>query len=142
MNYRSRLFSVLLFSFASPILLADSNPIESRLFSGQSSGKIKKFRLTIDDAIVRKNDIGSELFVSLDSKPDKEYTVQLGSSSELSTEVITETLRYAYMQDLPVTIFHEVPLESSDRYRIFMVQIGNGAEDQKVLPAAQTTAKR
>jgi len=124
--------------------MADTNPIEEgKIVSSEVSGVIKKFRLTIDDSETQKNNVyRSELYVSLDSKPNQEFTVQISNDSENSSEVITETLRYAYMNHLPVTIFHELPLQDSDQYRILMVQIGGSAEDQKQLPLTRTATNR
>lgn len=134
-----KVIALVLFVFFPFSLFADTNPIEqSKLVSAQASGLIKKFRLNIDDSAGFGNDsFNAELFVTLDNKPDQEYTVQIRQDSEISADVITETLRYAYMHRLPVTIFHVMPLETSDQFKILMVQIRGGSQPRSTLRTAK-----
>ena len=121
--------------------LAEPNTVEDNTihrYGGEVNGLVKKFRLSIDEEHLNSdNTYNSELFVTLDGNDDHEYSVRIDSNSELANEVITETLRYAYRNRLPVTIYHELPLEESEQYKIIMVQIQRVADTPTL-----TSAKR
>jgi len=133
-----KVIALVIFVFFPFSLFADTNPLDqSKLVSAQASGLIKKFRLNINPGGANSSDYSSELFVTLDNSPDMEYSVEIRQDSEISADIITETLRYAYMHRLPVSIFHVMPLEESKQMKILMVQIRGSSEPRSDLRTAK-----
>ena len=129
--------------FSDTVMANSDPPPKESIYSSQTSGFIKKFRLSFDRSQVRKdNTYRSQLFVTLDSNPKLEYTVYIGDDSEFSAEVITETLRYAYKNRLPITIFHEIPLRASQQFKILMVQISEEGSRQVHRSGLKTAINR
>jgi hypothetical protein len=120
--------TVLLMSFiANPIVFADSptNLKAPDSHSIEVKGKINLYRVQIEGMKLGKGqeEADAEVFVSLDSTPGAVYTLQIKSDSPSSNEVMANTLRDAYINKLPVTLYHQLALGRKNNFRILMVQL-------------------
>src|SRR5210317_1312867 len=87
----------------SPKTLAapDSHSVEVK-------GKINLYRVQVEGMKLGegKNLSNSEVFISLDSNPKMIYTLAIHGDSPPSNRVIADTLRDAYVNNIPVTLYH------------------------------------
>lgn len=92
--------------------------------SVEVKGKVSLYRVQIEGMKLGegKNISDTELFVSLDSDPKMVYTLDLKSNSPEANRVMAETLRDAYINKLPVTIYHQIPINRDNNLKILMVQ--------------------
>lgn len=109
------------FSFAdSPTSIAspDRHSVEVK-------GKVNLFRVQIEGMKMGegKNAADAELFVTLDSNPKMVYTLQLKKDSPQANKVMAETLRDAYINKLPVTLYHQIGIKQDNNLKILMVQL-------------------
>lgn len=89
-----------------------------------ASGKLTLFRAQVKGLEIGsdKDRLDAEVLVTLDSQPDKVYGVRLHEDEPSAREIIN-TLREAYLHDIPVTI--QSPLEPGRKnLRINWVQLG------------------
>jgi hypothetical protein len=61
--------------------------------------------------------------VTLDSDPEMVYTLQLKSNSPQANRVMADTLREAYINKLPVTLYHQIGIKQKNNLKILMVQL-------------------
>jgi len=93
--------------------------------SVEVKGKISLYRVQIEGMKLGEgqNMTDSELFISLDSDPKMVYTLQLKKDSPQSNRVMAETLRDAYINKLPVTLYHQIGIKQDNNLKILMVQL-------------------
>ena len=120
----SSLFSLMLYSGSSR---ADS-PADIKSpdrHSVEVKGKINLYRVQVEGmGLGRDGDkVNAEVFVSLDSNPKMVYALTLNGNSPASHKVIADTLRDAYINKVPVTLYHQIGIKKSNNYKILMVQL-------------------
>ena len=93
--------------------------------SVEVKGKVSLYRVQIEGMNLGEgqNKADAELFVSLDSDPKMVYTLQLKSNSPQANRVMAETLRDAYVNKLPVTLYHQIGIKQDNNLKILMVQL-------------------
>lgn len=93
--------------------------------SVEVKGKIKLYRVQIEGMNLGEGQdhVDAEVFVTLDSKPDMVYSLQLHKDSPVSNRVIADTLRDAYINKIPVTLYHQMSIKQSNNLKILMVQM-------------------
>ena len=65
----------------------------------------------------------AEVFVSLDSHPGMVYALQIHGDTPPSNQVIADTLRDAYINKIPVTLYHQMAIKKQNNFKILMVQL-------------------
>lgn len=104
----------------SPVLLdkPDSHSVEVK-------GKINLYRVQIQGMNFGKDaeKAEAEVFVTLDSKPGMVFALQVHSDSPASNQVMADTLRDAYLNKIPVTLYHQIAVNKTNNYKIIMVQL-------------------
>lgn len=122
------LAAVLLFANGA-IALADSpKTIDAPdRHSVEVKGKISLYRVQVEGMNLGegKDLANAEVFVSLDSRPGMVYSLQIHGDSPLSNKVIADTLRDAYVNNLPVTIYHQMAINKDNNFKILMVQLNH-----------------
>jgi len=93
--------------------------------SVEVKGKVSLYRVQIEGMKLGEgqNLADAELFVSLDSDPKMVYTLQLKKDSPQANSVMAETLRDAYINKLPVTLYHQIGIKQDNNLKILMVQL-------------------
>lgn len=93
--------------------------------SVEVKGKVSLYRVQIEGMNMGEgtNKADAELFVSLDSDPKMVYTLQLKKDSPQANRVMAETLRDAYVNKLPVTLYHQIGIKQDNNLKILMVQL-------------------
>ena len=93
--------------------------------SVEVSGKIKLYRVQVEGMNLGdgKDKADAELFITLDSKPDMVYTLQLKGHDSATNKVMADTLRDAYVNKLPVTLYHQIGIKKDNNFKILMVQL-------------------
>jgi hypothetical protein len=93
--------------------------------SVEVKGKINLYRVQVQDMNLGEGQdkADAELFVTLDSKPDMVYTLELKSNSPASNKVMADTLRDAYVNKLPVTLYHQMGIKKENNFKIMMIQL-------------------
>ena len=97
--------------------------------SVEVKGKVNLFRVQVEGMDFGKgnNKAHAEVFVSLDSQPGMIYTLALhkngnGDTSAVNQEM-ADTLRTAYVNKTPVTLYHQIAIKKDNNYKILMVQL-------------------
>ena len=112
---------------AGPVVLADAPKTIDKPDSHSVAvkGKVALYRVQAEGMKLGegKNLTDAELFVSLDSNPKMIYSLQLKSGSPASNSVMAATLRDAYVNKLPVTIYRQIGINKDNNYKILMVQL-------------------
>ncbi len=121
---------VVLGLFASGFAQADSPADISSpdRHSVEVSGKINLYRVQVEGMNFGKgkNKTHAEVMVSLDSKPGIVYTLALGKdkkSESIANQEIANTLRVAYVNRLPVTLYRQISGTQDNNFKILMVQL-------------------
>ena len=93
--------------------------------SVEVKGKINLYRVQIEGMNMGegKEQVDAEVFVTLDSKPGMVYSLQLHKDSPQSNNVMADTLRDAYINKIPVTLYHQMTVKQSNNLKILMVQM-------------------
>lgn len=93
--------------------------------SVEVQGKVKLYRVQAEGMQLGegKNVTDAELFFTLDSNPKMVYSVELKKDSPISNRVMAETLRAAYLNKLPVTIYHQMAIKKDNNLKVLMVQL-------------------
>ena len=92
-------------------------------------GKVVLYRVQVEgmDFGEGKNKTHAEVFVSLDSQPGMIYTLALHGGKDniegVVNKEIADTLRTAYVNKLPVTLYHQIPVGKTNNLKILMVQL-------------------
>lgn len=117
--------------FIAPVVLADS-PVsldKPDSHSVEVKGKISLFRVQIEGMNLGegKEKANAEVFVQLDSKPGMIYSLSLhspdGKSHDPVNQEMADTLRAAYINKAPVTLYHQIDMKRTNNFRIIMVQL-------------------
>ena len=110
-----------------PMVLADApKDIKSPdRHSVEVKGKVSLYRVQTEGMKLGegKNQADAELFITLDSDPKMVYTLQLKGDSPAANKVMADTLREAYVNKLPVTIYHQMSTKQENNLKILMVQL-------------------
>ena len=110
-----------------PVVLADSpkDLATPDRHSVEVKGKVSLYRVQTEGMKLGegKNEADAELFITLDSNPKMVYTLQLKGNSPASNKVMADTLRDAYVNKLPVTIYHQMNPKMDNNLKILMVQL-------------------
>lgn len=117
--------------FIAPVVLADSPVKLDRpdSHSVEVKGKVNLYRVQIEgmDFGDGKDKVHAEVFVQLDTKPGMIYTLSLHEPKSSMTSTVNqemaETLRSAYINKTPVTIYHQIDMKRTNNFRIMMVQL-------------------
>ena len=121
------LLAVLATMVSTPVVLADSpKTIDSPdRHSVEVKGKINLYRVQVEGMQLGegKNKSNSEVFVTLDSSPKTIYALAIHGDSPQSNRVIADTLRDAYINKIPVTLYHQMSMTQDNNYKILMVQM-------------------
>ena len=119
--------AVLFLMLSGPIVLADApKNIESPdRHSVEVKGKVSLYRVQAEGMKLGEgqNQVDAELFITLDSDPKMVYTLQLKGNSPTANKVMADTLRDAYVNKLPVTIYHQMSTKQDNNLKILMVQL-------------------
>ncbi len=96
--------------------------------SVEVTGKVNLYRVQVEgmDFGEGKNKTHAEVFVSLDSRPGMIYTLTLhknDNSDSIVNQEMAETLRTAYVNRLPVTLYRQVAAKRDNNFKILMVQL-------------------
>ena len=91
----------------------------------EAKGKVSLYRVQAEGMRLGegKNITDAELFFTLDSNPKMVYSVELKKGSPASNRVMAETLRDAYINKLPVTIYHQIGIKKDNNLKVLMVQL-------------------
>ncbi|HEY5603940.1 MAG TPA: hypothetical protein VIM41_12590 [Gammaproteobacteria bacterium] len=120
-------FALLLITAGTPAVMADApKGIDAPdPHSVEVKGKISLYRVQIEGMKLGegKNQTDAELFVTLDSNPKMVYTLELKDKSPAANKVIADTLRDAYVNKLPVTLYHQMSTQKENNFKILMVQL-------------------
>ncbi len=93
--------------------------------SVEVKGKIKLYRVQTEGMKLGKGDeeTNAEVFVTLDSAPKMVYSLQVHGDSPKSNQVMADTLRDAYVNNIPVTLYHIIGINKTNNLKILMVQL-------------------
>jgi hypothetical protein len=99
----------------------DSHSVEVR-------GKINLYRVQVEGMNFGKgkNQSHAEVLVTLDSQPGMIYTLSLHDTHNGESAVnreIADTLRTAYVNKSPVTLYHQMAIKRDNNFKILMVQL-------------------
>jgi len=113
--------------FSGSAVLADS-PKDIKTpdrHSVEVTGKINLYRVQVQDMNLGEgqDQANAEVFVTLDSNPKMVYTLELKSNSPASNKVMADTLRDAYVNKLPVTLYHQIGVKKENNFKIMMIQL-------------------
>jgi len=112
----------------SDVVVADSpkDVTQPDRHSIEAKGKIKMYRVQVQGMGLGEgaNKAEAEVFVSLDSNPKVIYTLAVTGESPKSNQVIADTLRDAYINKVPVTLYHQIAMNRDNNFKILMVQMG------------------
>ena len=123
----SILYLALLLMFANCAVYADSpKTIETPdRHSIEVKGKIKVYRVQVENMNLGEgqNAANAEVFVTLDTKPETVYALQIKGDTPPSNQVIADTLRDAFINDIPVPLYHQMAMNRDNNFKILMVQL-------------------
>lgn len=121
------LYITLILMFASYTVFADSpKDIEAPdRHSVEVKGKISLYRVQVEGMNLGQgiNAANAEVFVELDSKPGMIYVLQIKGNTPPANQVIADTLRAAYINKEPVTLYHQMAIKNDNNFKILMVQL-------------------
>jgi hypothetical protein len=120
-----KIIMVISLVFLAPLALADTPPSLKvpDTHSIESKGNLTLYRVQIQGLEFGRDEhmVDSEIFVTLDSEPDMVFTLRLHDDSPPVNTVIADTLRDAYINKIPVTIYHQIA-PGKKNVKIHMVQ--------------------
>lgn len=120
-------FSAIMLALFSQMVSADSPTGLSQpdRHSIEVKGKINLYRVQVEGMNLGEgqNKVNAEVFVTLDSKPGMVYSLQLHKDSPLSNQVMADTLRDAYINKVPVTLYYQIAPKQENNLKILMVQL-------------------
>ena len=98
--------------------------------SVEVKGKVTLYRVQVEGMNFGqgKNSTHAEVFVSLDSQPGMIYSLSLHGDGDKNAESavnreIADTLRTAYVNKTPVTLYHQMAIKKDNNFKILMVQL-------------------
>lgn len=105
---------------------ADSPPDQQTpdAHSVPAKGTLSLYRVQTEGlGFGKKGDnIDAEVFVALDTKPNTIFSVKISESSPAINKVMADTLRDAYLNNVPVTLYSQIAPGKSN-VKIQMVQL-------------------
>ena len=112
---RSQMYALLLATgalAASPLVMADT-PVAlagPHAHAVDVSGKITLFRSQIKGLEIGKAQkmLDAEVLVTLDTQPGKVFGVRLHDANDPAAQSMVDTLRAAYINNIPVTLQHRL----------------------------------
>ena len=125
-----RQLTIIAAAFFTPLFIATSFADSPKTLdapdrhSVEVKGKVNLYRVQIEGMKLGEgqNQADAELFVTLDSDPKMVYTLALKKDSPDANRVMAETLRAAYINRLPVTLYHQIAIKQDNNLKILMVQ--------------------
>lgn len=130
MNIKSQVIAVLaalsLLTTGSLVLADSPKDIKTPdRHSVEVKGKINLYRVQVQDMNLGEgqDQANAEVFVTMDSSPEMVYTLELKSNSPASNQVMADTLRDAYVNKLPVTLYHQMGIKKENNFKIMMIQL-------------------
>lgn len=125
-NIMRSLLLILSAAAISSVSWADTPPSlhETDSHSVEAKGVINLYRVQVQDMEFGRGDekVDAEIFVTLNSTPDTVFTLRLHDDSPAINKVIAATLRDAYLNKVPVTIYYQIGLFKK-HVKILMVQM-------------------
>jgi hypothetical protein len=119
-------FTLMLFSISTGVF-ADSpkNISEPDRHSVEVKGQINLFRVQIEGMNLGEgsNATNAEVFVTLNTRPGMVYALQIHGDTPPANQVIADTLRDAYINKIPVTLYHQIAVNKENNFKILMVQL-------------------
>jgi hypothetical protein len=119
--------------FASGAALADS-PVridQPDRHSVVVKGKVSLYRVQVEGMNfgAGKNKTHAEVLVTLDTQPGKVFTLALTApgakdAGSVVNQEIANTLRMAYVNKLPVTLYHQITTRRDNNFKILVAQLG------------------
>ena len=93
--------------------------------SVEVKGKITLYRVQVQDMEFGSDadKIDAEVFVTLDSTPNKVLTIRLHNDSPPVNTLMANTLRDAYLNNKKVTIYYQITPVEKQNVKILMVQM-------------------
>ena len=93
--------------------------------SVEVTGKVDLYRVQVQGMHLGKgkNNAEAEVFVTLDTNPGMVYALQIHGDSPPANTIIANTLRDAYVNKVPVTLYHQIALKKDNNFKILMVQL-------------------
>lgn len=93
--------------------------------SAEVKGKVSMFRVQIKDMGLGAgaNQVKGEVFITLDSNANQVYSLQVDEASSASNKMIADTLRDAYINKVPVTLYYQKFSKTDNYQKILMVQL-------------------
>ena len=123
------LFILILMGIPFGIALADTPPsIEvTDTHSVENKGKINLYRVQVQGLEFGrgKEEVDAEVLVTLDTQPGFVYTLRLHPDSPPINRVIADTLRDAYLNQTPVTLYHQIAPGGKRHLKIHMIQMNS-----------------
>ncbi len=125
-SFMRKLIMVVSLTALSSIALADTPPSLEvpDTHSIESKGKVTLYRVQVQGLeFGRLNErVDAEVLVTLDSKPDMVFTLRMHEDSPPVNKIIADTLREAYINDTPITLYHQIAPLNRKNVKIHMVQ--------------------
>ncbi len=113
--------------FIAPITLADSpkSITTPDRHSVMVTGKVVLYRVQIEGMKFGEgaDKADAEVFVALDSNPKTIFALQLKRNSSDVNKAMADTLRDAYINKVPVTIYRQIDMKRTNNFKILMVQL-------------------
>ena len=93
--------------------------------SVEVKGKVTLYRVQVEGMNFGdgKDKANAEVFVSLDSKPGMIYSLTLHGDKTAVNREMAETLRTAYVNKTPVTLYYQMAIKRDNNFKIMMVQL-------------------
>lgn len=93
--------------------------------SVENKGKINLYRVQVQGLEFGrdKEEVDAEVLVTLDTQPGMVYTLRLHPDSPPINKVLADTLRDAYLNQTPVTLYHQIAPGGKKHVKIHMIQL-------------------
>jgi len=119
------IFTLLLINNAAVFADSPKNITAPDRHSVEVKGKINLYRVQVEGMNLGEgnNATNAEVFVTLDSHPGMVYALQIHGDTPPANQVIADTLRDAYINKIPVTLYHQIAINKQNNFKILMVQL-------------------
>lgn len=93
--------------------------------SVMAKGKVVLYRVQVEGMNLGEgtDKVDAEVFVALDSDPKTVFAMQLKRNSSDVSKAMADTLREAYFNKSPVTIYRQIDMKRTNNFKILMVQV-------------------
>ncbi len=126
-NFSRSMVLLTVMAFAASSAWADTPPniAQPDTHSVETKGKVTLYRVQVQGLEFGRDEekIDAEVLFKLDSQPDFIYTLRLHNDSPPVNQVLADTLREAYLNNSPVTVYHQIA-PGKKNVKIHMVQMG------------------